>query len=865
MLKLPSKSLFIVFLVLFLITPSFASAKNQNIHPGKYARVEERATHSTASLNLEEDVSQANNILTEIGISSDKKIETEVDLYPTIAIIRIEPARPFYIFPRAKSASITISKLKPGATYYLYKEKLSNPIILEANESGEYSLDLDTPRHRYLILKTTPSTYHIDATSSGGDCSTIGTWNFSTKTCTLSPTATINQIIEIDDGGITLDGGGRVISHADDIGIYANRDPIFDDSMADIIIKNLTLDVPTMGITLIDLPNGFVRNTTVKNAVTGVSLKDDLNIEITQNNLLSNTTDLSLENTGGTILSTSIRRGNFWSKFSSCTQDPANPNQCTNSFNGDSKPWACQNAWLTGITCPFTPPIGGGGGEPGSWGEINSLSGTANFYSDSALTTIVKTLPDGWALEVLETNSSFIRAQDHTNGDVGFIKNSELIIAEVDSAQESDLINRSTIRDTEAERIPMILEAVNLYHESSSGDKTLFNSAGGLDGSNNFLTYTNDLNFPKELRLAIIAEESGGDQFNNNKCSYAADGGIGISQITTPFYKGRGSGFRNNAHVSDCVGSSGEGAYYSNSKQGIYANIKDGFRVFQNKYQEVSAFAKINNSATTTWWTGHTYSVNKRDLKLLTLVRAYNGYGQRCQPFLTDPRYKDYQARVANRLENLSQYFGLDYANSDNLIEKLRDSSGEHIDISICSPAFLLITNAQGQRTGFSSVLYDEIPEVDFDYFEKKGAAILFPQGNYIYTVTGSESGTYTFYANHVSGGAELLFEANNIPTDQNSVHQYNVNWQHKTAVVKIDQEGDGTFERELKTGLSLTAEEFSSTKITICHTPPGNISNPQTISISSNAWKAHEKHGDHLGSCSQINTTKPTKKNRHE
>jgi large repetitive protein len=41
--------------------------------------------------------------------------------------------------------------------------------------------------------------------------------------------------------------------------------------------------------------------------------------------------------------------------------------------------------------------------------------------------------------------------------------------------------------------------------------------------------------------------------------------------------------------------------------------------------------------------------------------------------------------------------------------------------------------------------------------------------------------------------------------------------------------------------------------KITICHYPPGNTANPQTIEIPESAWKAHEAHGDVMGPCPQI------------
>jgi hypothetical protein len=42
---------------------------------------------------------------------------------------------------------------------------------------------------------------------------------------------------------------------------------------------------------------------------------------------------------------------------------------------------------------------------------------------------------------------------------------------------------------------------------------------------------------------------------------------------------------------------------------------------------------------------------------------------------------------------------------------------------------------------------------------------------------------------------------------------------------------------------------------ITICHYPPGNSGNPQTIEIPLSAWPAHQAHGDVLGPCPVVNT----------
>ncbi|HEY5691857.1 MAG TPA: hypothetical protein VIS49_10400, partial [Cyclobacteriaceae bacterium] len=43
--------------------------------------------------------------------------------------------------------------------------------------------------------------------------------------------------------------------------------------------------------------------------------------------------------------------------------------------------------------------------------------------------------------------------------------------------------------------------------------------------------------------------------------------------------------------------------------------------------------------------------------------------------------------------------------------------------------------------------------------------------------------------------------------------------------------------------------------QITICHIPPGNTGNPQTITIAESAWPAHRAHGDSEGACAVVPT----------
>ncbi|MFA6273783.1 MAG: peptidoglycan DD-metalloendopeptidase family protein [Candidatus Paceibacterota bacterium] len=372
-MKRLSKFSLLVILLVFLL-PNLSFAKND-----LYSFSKDRATKISASLENTEIDKTGFITESDLTVIGDKTILAEIDLYKKMAIIRISPARPWRILPKPKEISVTFSGLVPKTTYYLYKEKLRDPEIFTADETGTYTIkNLPTPRHRYLILKTTPSTYHLDTNSStGGDCTQIGTWNATTNTCTLSPTAIINETIEIDDGGITLDGAGRTINHFGSIGIYANEN-IFE-NMVNVTVKNLQVMSMDVGVSIIDI-SGVVLEDITTSATTGISLKDDTdvsvrnvsflnnnigftttngqNIVLYRNNFKNNGSDLGIIDGSLVLNNGATLRGNWWSKNNSCVQSQTNPSHCTDSYPAgsgytDTLPWACENGWIT----PCSPPL----------------------------------------------------------------------------------------------------------------------------------------------------------------------------------------------------------------------------------------------------------------------------------------------------------------------------------------------------------------------------------------------------------------------------------------------------------------------------------------------------------------------------
>lgn len=64
--------------------------------------------------------------------------------------------------------------------------------------------------------------------------------------------------------------------------------------------------------------------------------------------------------------------------------------------------------------------------------------------------------------------------------------------------------------------------------------------------------------------------------------------------------------------------------------------------------------------------------------------------------------------------------------------------------------------------------------------------------------------------------------------------------------------DGSTEIQKEKKSKTGIPAPPV---KLTICHYPPGNRENPQSLSIAEEAWPAHQAHGDAKGECPVVTT----------
>jgi parallel beta-helix repeat protein len=117
---------------------------------------------------------------------------------------------------------------------------------------------------------TPPTTKIITDDATGGDCTSIGSWNSTTKTCRLT-TDLSNTTIKIDSDGITLNGDGHRITGPGESGGFpgdlGGGFGVVVHYQTGVTVKNLKVNNFHIGIIAAGSDNTFVRNTAYNNEV----------------------------------------------------------------------------------------------------------------------------------------------------------------------------------------------------------------------------------------------------------------------------------------------------------------------------------------------------------------------------------------------------------------------------------------------------------------------------------------------------------------------------------------------------------------------------------------------------------------------
>ena len=116
----------------------------------------------------------------------------------------------------AASVSVMVSGLSPSTSYYVYLDDYSNLEEHTTDEDGSLPLSFllvepyaGLPNLRHVLIQDERSTLFLRDDATGGDCTSVGTWDALTKTCTL--TQTVTETTQVDADGVTLDCAGHII------------------------------------------------------------------------------------------------------------------------------------------------------------------------------------------------------------------------------------------------------------------------------------------------------------------------------------------------------------------------------------------------------------------------------------------------------------------------------------------------------------------------------------------------------------------------------------------------------------------------------------------------------------------------------
>lgn len=171
--------------------------------------------------------------------------------------------------PPAGVVNFTMRGLPASSFWYLYIDDLVEPLTYTADEAGVVTFPLDLSMDRFVSLQNTHSTYIIKNDATGGDCTTFGLWNASTRTCTLN--RDLYEGIVFGASYLTIDGAGHTIHNSGGYGVYASWNSR-GEKKPGLRVYNLNVDGGAYGIFLNKAPGSRVENVNVMNATTGITL-----------------------------------------------------------------------------------------------------------------------------------------------------------------------------------------------------------------------------------------------------------------------------------------------------------------------------------------------------------------------------------------------------------------------------------------------------------------------------------------------------------------------------------------------------------------------------------------------------------------
>lgn len=226
-----------------------------------------------------------------------------------------------------ESTTITLSGFLPYTTYHKYQDSYSSHESFSTDGNGKYSYMQDLSQSHLVFIQPRPSTNFISDDETGGACTSFGSWDGTTKTCTIS--ASPVGTIEISSDNITLDGNGIAMNGG------GTGSAIYLSGRSGVVIKNLIIRSFSTGIYLNQSNNISIEGNTASLNSNGIYLNYSSDNNISGNMLADNKAmGINLNNSERNTIKNNDSRNNLYSGILLRTSKDNVINGNTSQYNG---------------------------------------------------------------------------------------------------------------------------------------------------------------------------------------------------------------------------------------------------------------------------------------------------------------------------------------------------------------------------------------------------------------------------------------------------------------------------------------------------------------------------------------------------
>lgn len=453
----------------------------------------------------------------------------------------------------ATSTQVVLSGFLPNTTYYKYEDGYHNLLQFTTDNNGGYSYVQDITVPHIAFIQTRRSTKFIKDDLTGGDCSSIGTWDLSTKTCVLN--LDLYETIQIDSDNVTLDGNNHLVE-----GTYTGSG-IYINGKSGVTIKNIRINNFYYSLFLVSVTNSVIdHNTLVK---LGIKNGSGVYLVGSNNNVISNNLVSSNGNDG-------IVLGN--SSFNQIKNNTTNENN-SGIYIGDNSSTNIVTAnSASGNSCGICLSLSVGNTlsnnnlTANQWGlyvynsSLNAISGnsltgnTRNFFLNGGLndhfnnTIDTSNLLDGKPLYYIKNAVNQVYDNALNAGSLYCIDCKNVTVRNIDFANAGAAVYFWQTYDSRVENINVLNSDIGVYLKSS--DRNTLNSinSSAHHGAGVFLLYSRNNKLENSMlsggvSYGISVSGSENNEIVNNQI--VSNGVIGI-------YVGNYSMY-NNVHGNNIV------------------------------------------------------------------------------------------------------------------------------------------------------------------------------------------------------------------------------------------------------------------------------------------------------------------------